>query len=67
MRCPSTGRDNSITGINDDRGARTLTPDHPLLEQALLPPFSSMSPQNIVPVTGLADVSGSGLLIGSFR
>ena len=67
MRCPSTGRDNSITGINDDRGARTLAPDHPLLEQALLPHFSSMSPQNIVPVTGLADVSGSGLLIGSFR
>lgn len=25
-----------------------------------------MSPQNIVPATGLADVSGSGLLIGSF-
>jgi hypothetical protein len=50
--------------MDDDR---ILAPGHALLYQALLPLFfSSTSPQNMVPmvpVAGLTDVSGSGLLL----
>jgi len=49
--------------MDDDRGVRILAPG-PYCNRPRFPSLLAIhSPQNIVPVTGLTDVSGSGLLI----